>query len=141
MFHHGIYTSSHLRALKYLAELSYDQWRHGGHVTSDAELAALLNRRLVHVVRHIMPGAGWTADVEYDRIVEIETVTQFSSAVFSAGLSNTPAVGNANSKATLVTDKKAKADKAGNTNTGTAKEGSAVSSTAPAPAESSSDNA
>ncbi|CAK0848147.1 unnamed protein product [Prorocentrum cordatum] len=89
MHYHGIYTSTHLRALKYLAELSYWRWKHAGQSGEHARLSALINRKFVHVVRHLMPGAGWTADVEYDRIVEMEA--QLSCSDFSAGLGAGPA--------------------------------------------------
>merc|ERR1719264_588837 len=89
MFHHGVYSSSHLRGLKHLCELAFWLWKHRGQSRADAELAAVLNRKFVHVVRHIMPGAGWTADVEYDRVVEMEAATLESSA-WSAGLNEKP---------------------------------------------------
>jgi len=85
LFYHGIYTSTHLRGLKQLAELSYWQWKHLGRSTEDAQLAALINRKFTHVIRNIMPHAGWTADVEYDRIVEIEEAT-LKTSDFSKGL-------------------------------------------------------
>lgn len=88
LHYHGIYTSTHLRALKYLAELSYWRWKHGGQSGEHARLSALINRKFVHVVRHIMPGVGWTADVEYDRIVEMEA--QLSCSDFSSGLGAGP---------------------------------------------------
>eukprot|EP00040_Diaphanoeca_grandis_P016807 m.87146 g.87146 ORF g.87146 m.87146 type:complete len:477 (+) comp26038_c0_seq2:401-1831(+) len=81
MFYHGIYSSVHLRALKHQAELCYWRWKYFAKDDRDcAELAALINRKFVHIVRHIMPGAGWTADIEFERIVEIETETLKTSA-------------------------------------------------------------
>lgn len=129
MFYHGIYTSMHLRGLKHLAELSYWQWKHGGKAVADAKLAAIVNRKFAHVVRHVMPHAGWTADIEYERILEMET-TSLASSEFSKGLSGV--------------DKKKETNKKGKASSAGDAEGAselAVSSTAPAPdgAESSSD--
>eukprot|EP00440_Ansanella_granifera_P020632 gb/GFBE01022404.1/.p1 GENE.gb/GFBE01022404.1/~~gb/GFBE01022404.1/.p1 ORF type:complete len:472 (+),score=116.99 gb/GFBE01022404.1/:1-1416(+) len=75
MFYHGIYTSMHLRSLKHLAELSYWLWKYGGKSVEDAKLAALLNRKFTHIVKHIMPHAGWTAEIEHERVLEIESTT------------------------------------------------------------------
>lgn len=87
MFYHGIYSSVHLRALKHQCELCYWRWKHfSPDNTATAQLAALINRKFVHIVRHIMPGAGWTADVEFDRVVEIESKTLKATTVFSIGL-------------------------------------------------------
>eukprot|EP00041_Stephanoeca_diplocostata_P022628 m.541867 g.541867 ORF g.541867 m.541867 type:complete len:521 (-) comp22113_c1_seq6:1378-2940(-) len=80
LFHHGIYSSTHLRGLKHQAELAYWRWKHfrddatvdARRLEQSAEFAALLNRKFTHIVRHIMPGAGWTADVEYERVLELE---------------------------------------------------------------------
>lgn len=62
------------------AELAYWRWKHfptvveaedsdgnARRVEQIAEFAALVNRKFVHIVRHIMPGAGWIADIEYAR--------------------------------------------------------------------------
>lgn len=131
MFYHGIYSGTHLRALKHLAELSYWQWKHDGKSETDGKLAALINRKFVHVVRHIMPHAGWTADVEYERIVEVET-TILGSSEFSNGLNDKQVVRNSNSKIGVVAEnsksKSGKADKGADKGG----KGSAVSSTAPA---------
>lgn len=51
-------------------------------------LAALVNRKFVHVVRHIIPGRGWTADVEYERVCEVEET--LNTSVYSAGLNKKP---------------------------------------------------
>lgn len=80
MCYHGIYSSTHLRALKFMAELSYWQWKHCGLRSTDAKLGALINRKFAHIVRHIMPHAGWTADVEADRAVEMEKASKLDSA-------------------------------------------------------------
>lgn len=81
MFYHGIYSSMHLRSLKHLSEVSYWQWKHGGMSLADAQLAALLNRKFAHVVRDIMPNAGWTADVEHERALEMEALMLSSPKV------------------------------------------------------------
>ena len=62
------------------------RWKHFSKTREAAELAALVNRKFTHIVRHIMPGAGWTADVEYDRIREIEAAALGGTAVFSNGV-------------------------------------------------------
>merc|ERR1719498_173933 len=112
LFFHGVYTSTHLRGLKQLAELTFWQWKHCGRSVEDARLAALLNRKFVHIIRHIMPHAGWTADVEYDRIVEVEKTT-LASSEFSTGLRDN-SVHNPNPKAAPVADKpKSKSGKSG----------------------------
>eukprot|EP00933_Yihiella_yeosuensis_P019442 TRINITY_DN15765_c1_g1_i13.p1 TRINITY_DN15765_c1_g1~~TRINITY_DN15765_c1_g1_i13.p1 ORF type:complete len:500 (-),score=111.98 TRINITY_DN15765_c1_g1_i13:296-1735(-) len=110
MFYQGIYTSTHLRALKHMAELSYWQWKHSGMTEVDAKLSAFVNEKFVHVVRHIMPHAGWTADIEYDRILEMESKTLGGSSEFSAGLGE--AKSNTSKKAAGKSDKAA-SNKAG----------------------------
>lgn len=85
MFYHGIYSSMHLRSLKHLSEVSYWQWKHGGTSLADAELAALLNRKFAHVVKDIMPNAGWTADVEHERALEMEALVSSSKKVSEEG--------------------------------------------------------
>merc|ERR1719201_2422676 len=72
MHYHGIYTSMHLRALKHLAELTYWQWQQRGLTVADAKLAAVVNRKFVHVVSHVMPERGWTCEVELERVLEME---------------------------------------------------------------------
>lgn len=54
----------------------------------DAMLAALVNRKFVHIVRHIIPGRGWIADVEYDRVCEVEET--LDTKIFSAELNKKP---------------------------------------------------
>lgn len=81
MFYHGIYSSMHLRSLKHLSEVSYWQWKYGGMNLADAQLAALLNRKFAHVIRNIMPNAGWTADVEHERALEMEALVRSSKMV------------------------------------------------------------
>lgn len=103
MYYHGIYTSTHLRGLKHLAELCYWQWKHGGLTAPDARLAAFVNRKFAHVVGHIMPHAGWTADIEYERVLELESAT-LETSEFSNGLGDKPMAvgdkpGNTKSKA------------------------------------------
>eukprot|EP00930_Biecheleria_cincta_P064631 TRINITY_DN50247_c0_g1_i1.p1 TRINITY_DN50247_c0_g1~~TRINITY_DN50247_c0_g1_i1.p1 ORF type:complete len:457 (+),score=114.62 TRINITY_DN50247_c0_g1_i1:142-1512(+) len=85
MFYHGIYSSMHLRSLKHLSEVSYWQWKHGGKSLADAKLAALLNRKFAHVVRDIMPNAGWTADVEHERALEMEALVSSSKKLSEEG--------------------------------------------------------
>eukprot|EP00038_Savillea_parva_P030326 m.77044 g.77044 ORF g.77044 m.77044 type:complete len:148 (-) comp9112_c0_seq2:536-979(-) len=54
----------------------------------DAILAATVNRKFVHIIRHIIPGRGWTADVEYDRVLEVEKT--IDTTYFSKGLNEKP---------------------------------------------------
>lgn len=84
LFHHGVYSSNHLRALKQQAELCYWRWRYLRRQVADAKLAALVNRKFVHVVRHIMPGRGWLADIEYGRVCEVEET--LNTSFYSSGL-------------------------------------------------------
>jgi len=51
-------------------------------------LAALVNRKFTHVVRHIIPGRGWIADDEYKRVCEVEE--SLNTSVYSAGLNKKP---------------------------------------------------
>merc|ERR1719282_2203148 len=87
MFYQGAYTSIHLRGLKHMCEVSYWQWKYCGRAEADGRLAAILNRRFTHIIRHIMPHAGWTADIEYDRILEIEKET-LGTSEFSNGIAS-----------------------------------------------------
>merc|ERR1711862_628286 len=103
----------HLRALKHLAELAYWQWKHRGHSATDAKLAAIINRKFVHVVSHIMPQRGWTCEIELERIFEMEKTT-LDSSEYSDGLAEKAAVNNAKPKppkVAAVTDKKSKSSK------------------------------
>merc|ERR1712194_980440 len=116
------------------AELTYWQWKHGGLNEADATLAALINRKFAHVVRHIMPHAGWTADVEYERILEMETAS-LSSSEFSDGLAVKQSV-TVNSKGSKSKSKASDGYPSEVVDGGDEKDatGSAVSSTAPAAA-------
>lgn len=115
MHYHGMYTSMHLRALKHVAELTYWQWKHRGHNVADAKLSAIINRKFVHVVSHIMPQRGWTCEIELERIFEMEKTT-LDSSEYSDGLAEKAAINNAKPKppkVAAVADKKSKSNKSG----------------------------
>ena len=67
MYHHGVYSSQHLIALKYQAELCYWRWRYyptaEDHEAWTVYTRAIL-RRFVHVTTDLMPQTGWTCAVE-----------------------------------------------------------------------------
>lgn len=134
MYYQGIYSSMHLRGLKHLAELGYWRWKHSGMKEDDAKLAALINKKFAHVVMHIMPHAGWTAQVEYERILEIEKCTLGASSEFSNGLGSKPDGSNSKSKPKVVVvpgESKGKSGAAGDDSAKKNATGAAVSSTAP----------
>mmetsp|Transcript_543 Transcript_543/g.1580 ORF Transcript_543/g.1580 Transcript_543/m.1580 type:complete len:539 (+) Transcript_543:100-1716(+) len=76
LFHHAIYSSHNLRALKHQAELCYWRWKYVTQTRDDAVFAAIVNRKFVHIIRHIIPGRGWLADAEYDRVCELDNALQ-----------------------------------------------------------------
>jgi hypothetical protein len=54
----------------------------------DAILAAIVNRKFVHIIRHIIPGRGWLADIEYDRVCELDAA--LGTNFYAAGLNKKP---------------------------------------------------
>merc|ERR1712054_658854 len=102
MNYHGIYSSMHLRALKHLAELSYWRWKYQGQSSADAKLSAVVNRKFVHIISHVMPQRGWTCEVEYERVLELEK-SALDTSEFSNGLREKTSASNADAKAKAAT--------------------------------------
>eukprot|EP00039_Didymoeca_costata_P025276 m.12823 g.12823 ORF g.12823 m.12823 type:complete len:390 (+) comp4736_c0_seq1:128-1297(+) len=79
LFHHGIYSSTHLLALKYLVELCYWRWKYfpeDGSRDKWAAIASRLLKKFVHVVSDIIPASKWTAEIEKERLADIKASTK-----------------------------------------------------------------
>jgi len=71
LLHHGIYSSTHLLALKQQCEISYWLWKYH----PSAERAAVGERTLrqfVFIVEKLIPERGWTAELEKQRAKEVQ---------------------------------------------------------------------